>query len=273
LNHAASLAKKANRPGTVALVFGVMGLAGTVSLIALVHLNASTAWLLFVDGLCLAIVTVAIGWPLIVPIPPDGGKPIETRKGMETNLPNGISEQAGRAREQFEAMYQRLLRGARNVALNILVWGPNPQSGSPVAMKRIGIRDELCRLGHNAMFNEDLPDPAGEVSAKTKEFAEARAAQLIIDLVEGAPGASAEAHDFCNDPNIAPNMYVMIPTKYKDGYSAQGAIMDLDNGYGGVYWYADGELESCIVLKKAVKRAEARRQIIYRQGLREDERS
>ena len=61
------------------------------------------------------------------------------------------------------------------------------------------------------MFSEDLPIQTGNISEKSKEFAQARAAHLIIILVEDAPGALAEAHDFCNHPDIAPNVYVMIP--------------------------------------------------------------
>lgn len=177
------------------------------------------------------------------------------------NLPSGLDTPAQRARERFETAYKAFLAKSQEISLSILVWGPNPQSDSPVAKKRVEIRDVLENLGHNAMFSEDISIQTGNVSEKTKEFAQAQASQLIIILVEGAPGALAETHDFCNHPDIAPNVYVMVPKKYEEGYSAKGAIKDLSDGYGGVYWYEDEDLQTCNVCKHAVKRAEARRRM------------
>lgn len=177
------------------------------------------------------------------------------------NLPSGLNEAAQRERERFEAAYKAFLKEVQEVSLSVLVWGPNPQSDSPIARKRNEIRAELESLGHNAMFSEDLPVQTGNVSEKSKEFAQARAAHLIIILVEDAPGALAEAHDFCNHPDIAPNVYVMIPQKYQKGYSARGAIKDLSEGHGGVHWYKDEDLQVCNVRKQAVKRVEARRRM------------
>lgn len=175
------------------------------------------------------------------------------------NLPEGTSEPARRERARFEAQYKAFLTEIQKTSLSILVWGPNTSLTSPIAEKRMEIRQKLMDLGHNAMFSEDISIHADNISAKSKEFAQARVAHLIIILVEDAPDALAEAHDFCNHPNIAPNVYVMIPKKYETGYSAQGAIKDLSDAYGSVYWYEEDELGSCNVLNQAVKRAEARR--------------
>jgi len=180
------------------------------------------------------------------------------------DVPPGLTEAARAERARFEARRRRVLQEAQLVSLSILVWGQNPASASPVAQKRKEIRDELERLGHNAMFSEDLASSGLGLSAKSEEFAQAMAVHLIIILVEDAPGALAEAHDFCNHPKVAPNVYILIPQRYRDGYSAQGAIKDLEDGYGGVYWYADDEISSCNVKKLALKRAEARRQILAR---------
>ncbi len=81
---------------------------------------------------------------------------------------------------------------------------------------------------------------------------------------EATNKALAEAHDFCNHPELAGKFYIMIPDNYKDGYSGKGAIKDLSDGYGGVYWYHEDEIESCNVLNMAAKRVEARRNIMYR---------
>jgi hypothetical protein len=180
-------------------------------------------------------------------------------------LPVGLTEPARRALERFEAQREKFARRTQNYSLNILVWGPNPKSGSPAAKKRIEIRDELRKQGHNAMFSEDLPVKPCEthLSQKAREFAQAQAADLIVIMVEGAPGALGEMHDFCGNPELAPKIYVLIPHVYSDGYSAKGVIQDLSDGYGGVCWYKACDLEQCNVLTKAVRRAEARRNILY----------
>lgn len=179
------------------------------------------------------------------------------------NPPIGLTEAARRENERFEARLNAFIREVREVSLSILVWGPNPQSSSPVAKKRIEIRDELMKLGHNARFSEDIRAQTDELSLseKAREFAQARAAHLIVILVEDAPGALAEAHDFGNDPEIAHKVCVMFPQKYRQGYSAQGAMKDLSDGYGGVYWYEEEDLEICKVRTRAVEWAEARRNI------------
>jgi hypothetical protein len=60
-------------------------------------------------------------------------------------------------------------------------------------------------------------------------------------------------------------MYVLAPAEYAGGYSGQGAIKLLDEGYGGVYWYHKDELQSCNVKSKAVTRVRARQQIMANQ--------
>jgi hypothetical protein len=185
----------------------------------------------------------------------------------DKNLPIGQTEAARREREQFEVRRRAFVLETRKIALSILVWGPNPNSqiAPLVAKKRTEIRDKLLELGHNAMFSEEisvLPEES-YLSEKDRELAQARAAHLIVILVEGAPGAQAEAHDFCDDPELRPKIYVMFPLKYKEGYSARGAIRDLDEGYGGVFWYEERDLEQCNVLTRAIRRAEVRRNDEY----------
>ncbi|HKV41622.1 MAG TPA: hypothetical protein VJX67_20630 [Blastocatellia bacterium] len=174
-------------------------------------------------------------------------------------LPKGLDDPAQRERERFEIAYEVRLKGIKEISLTILVWGPGAPSASAVATKRNEIRQALEDLGHNALLSEDLPVQGRNLSEKSREFAQALAAHLIIILVEGSPGALAEAHDFCNHPSIAPNVYLMIPAEYKKGYSARGAIKTLGEGWGGVYWYREKDVVSCNLRKKAVKRAEARR--------------
>jgi hypothetical protein len=182
--------------------------------------------------------------------------------GDAFSLPDGRYVAARRERERFLARYQRFLNEAREISLSVLVWGPGPTYTSPVAQKRRDIRDELIDQGHYAMFSEDLPDFPGHFSTKAKEFAQARAAHVILILIEDAPGALAETHDFSGDPNISPKVFVLAPKKYRAGYSGQGALRDLSD-CGGVYWYDDEEVGRCNVLTRAVRRVEAMRNMRF----------
>src|SRR6266478_3991802 len=130
---------------------------------------------------------------------------------MEPDIPDGLTPEARRERERFLRAYQARMDEARQVSLSILVWGPDPRRSSPVSRKRSRIREELRKLGHNAMFSEELSHLFAAVSEKSKEFAQSLVAHLVIILIEGSPGALAEAHDFCNDPEIAPKVYLMAP--------------------------------------------------------------
>jgi hypothetical protein len=114
------------------------------------------------------------------------------------------------------------------------------------------------------MFSEDLGRAPTPTSQKTFEFAQAQSAHLILILVEDSPGALGEAHDFCNHPELAPKIFILIPSRYRKGYSAQGAIQDLENAYGGVFWYSEKDLTVCNVSTRAINRAEALRQLLFR---------
>jgi hypothetical protein len=195
---------------------------------------------------------------------PDRVAAVGTKKKVKTRPPRGLNEAARKERERFMAEYEGFLQDAKNkVSLSIHVWGPNPRAQSTVAKKRKEIHQELGKLGHNAMLSEDLPIGAVNLSAKSREFAQARAAHLIIILVEGSPGALAEAHDFCTHPDIAPKILVMIPSRFRAGYSGLGAIKDLEQGHGGVHWYSASELRRCNVRERAIQCAEARRNMTW----------
>lgn len=183
-----------------------------------------------------------------------------------TDIPAGLTKEAREERKRFERAYLKLLEEPGEISLSILVWGQNPKKKTAASNKRRQIRDELLRRGHNAMFSEEISITSGNLSEKSKEFAQACAAHLVIILVEDAPGALAEFHDFCDHPKIAPKLYVIVPDKYKDGYSGQGALKDLEAAYGGVYWYQDSEMTDCDLLQRTTDRAEALRHIIYRHG-------
>lgn len=174
-----------------------------------------------------------------------------------------LTEAASETLTEYNVRVATSSNAALKISLVILVWGPNPDADHPVARKRKQIRDELRRRGHAAVFSEDLPIHNSSLSLKSIEYDQAVNADLIVILME-SPGSIAEAHDFCNHERIAPNIYVMIPEEYKDGYSGRGALRDLEDGYHGIHWYKHSEIENCNVLTKVLRCSEARRRMRFR---------
>ena len=144
------------------------------------------------------------------------------KKSRKKRVPPGLTTEAQEERKRFEEAYRSYLEEAKKVALSVLVWGQNSMARTRLANKRIQIRDGLIELGHNALFSEEIDLSIEGLSEKSKEFAQARAADLIVILLEDSPGALAETHDFCNHPEIGPKVYAMIPVKYESGYSSRG---------------------------------------------------
>lgn len=173
---------------------------------------------------------------------------------------------AREARRNFDRRVEEQLKKEEQIAFNILVWGMSPDQNTPIARKREDIGHQLIEDGHNAMFSEDLADFDREPSRSEtgKEFAQAKSADFIIVFIEGSPGALAEVCDFCVRPDVASKVYVMAPESYRGGYAGQGALRELDEGYGSVHWYQEGDIVDCNVLTRACQRVQARRSMAHR---------
>lgn len=186
-------------------------------------------------------------------------------KGLNTIIPKGKTPSAKKAEKKYLKQYYDMISKVRDIALTVLVWGQSPQYNSAISIKRQEIKDKLIEKGFNAIFSEDieLTGDSRSLAEKTKEAIQAKLADIIIVFPEGAPGALAEAHDFSNCPSLASKFYILFPKEYKDGYSAKGAIKLIDEGYGGVFWYEEGDISKCAVLGQAITRCEARRQIAF----------
>lgn len=184
------------------------------------------------------------------------------------DMPDGLTPEAQRELERWDAERQALIDEIKKIPLRVLVWGPGAGSTSPVAAKRVQIRDALAAEGFVAVFSEIWAGAAPGLSQKTNELTQALPAHLIIILIEGSPGALAEMHDFSSHPDIVRIMYVMCPRRYASGYSAQGAGRILDLAYGNVYWYEDDEIADCKVLARALERAIALREDVASKKLR-----
>jgi hypothetical protein len=120
------------------------------------------------------------------------------------------------------------------------------------------------------MFSEEIPRVKREISETDKEFVEADHADLIIVLMEGAPGAIAEVCTM-GIAQFGRKFCVMVPKEYKDGFVANGPLRDLSEKYGGdIFWYTKEDLAACNVKGRALKQATAIRYKRYREkkGLR-----
>lgn len=189
----------------------------------------------------------------------------------EPIVSNLKTDAARQARNSFVRRLMEQQERERQIAFNILVWGMSTERDDPIAKKRKEIREKLIEDGHNAMFSEELSSLGGHkgYSEKSKEFAQATIADFVIVLIENSPGALAEACDFCNHPDLAPKIFVMAANEYRTGYAGQGALKELDEGYGGVYWYEQVDVEVCHLRTRATKRVNARRSMAYRHQRRE----
>ena len=176
------------------------------------------------------------------------------------DMPAGLTPEAQQELERWDAERQEHVSEIKKIPLRILVWGPGTASSSPVAQKRIAIRDALVAEGFLAVFSEIWKDAAPGLSQKTNELTQALGAKLILILIEDSPGGLGEMHDFSGHEDIIKVMYVMSPRRYSGGYSLQGAGAILDR-LGNLHLYEDGDIASCSVLSRALERAYALREI------------
>lgn len=178
------------------------------------------------------------------------------------------SDKVLKERARFIATYQENLKEIGEIALSILVWGPGTHPTSKlVRAKRVQIREQLEALEHNAMFSEELEQYGGNRVLKLQELAQAVTAHHIVILLgEYTPGALAETHDFASLPNIAWKFTVLAPRAFERSYSANSTLLFLDKIFHSVYWYEDGEIQSCNVLGKVLERVDYVRQFFASVG-------
>lgn len=173
-----------------------------------------------------------------------------------------------RAQEYFDRVFKpqfdALMQEVRRTPLVILVWGPGESAGD-LFRKRLQIRNELRRLGHVAMFSEDLESSrqAG-VSQKGIEFLQAQAADLIV-VMQTSYGSVAEVHDFASFRVVNFKMLIFIDESAQDGYSYRGALAELRAQYNNVetYKYPD-DIVQCNLLHKVIEKVDVLQMVKYR---------
>lgn len=174
-----------------------------------------------------------------------------------------------RAQQYFDQVYKPRFEAFQNavkqVSLAILVWGPGESAGD-LYRKRLQIRDELRRLGHCAVFSEELTgmNPMN-YSQKGIEFLQARSSDFIV-VMQCSYGSVAEVHDFANFSVISHKMLIFIDQAAEDGYSYQGALAELKILYNNVETYKYPEdIVQCHLLKKILVKVNALQMVRYRE--------
>ncbi len=154
-----------------------------------------------------------------------------------------------------------------SIKLNILVFGPqvDPLSTDErtrnLQLKRIQIRDELEKLGHNAKYAEELVDPTlGNVVIQEelimKEY------DLIVNLV-GSPGSIIETGLIAGRPHLAQKAQLFMDSAHSGGLVAEGCRLAKELGaYFREYTYPT-DLTDCHLLSFVKERVSAVQKIRY----------
>jgi len=176
------------------------------------------------------------------------------------SLPSARTPEAEVISRSFDERYRAEREKIKHTKLNILVWGPGATATGLARKKREEIKQTLCNLGHNARFSEEF-GLAGDLFLNTDELAQIRAADLAIVLLENAPGALAETHEFASKPDLAWKFYIAIPQAYKDGFSGKGLVLLLSDLFHSVFWYTEEEMKRCAVVGQVCERVELYQQL------------
>ena len=125
-------------------------------------------------------------------------------------------------RKRLEAV-QRI----QSIPIAVLIWGPDPSSGTPIAQVRSTLKKVLNNNGHHARFSEELIDPNLPLSILAQQITHAEAFDIVFSLPD-SPGSIAELHDFARVPSVSPKIIAFIDQRWNSGYSNQ-ALMQLQS--------------------------------------------
>jgi hypothetical protein len=119
--------------------------------------------------------------------------------------------------------------GLNAIKLNILVFGPQVATLSAdqrtlnLQKKRIQIREELEKLGHNVKYAEDMVDPnlpSPQNNTFLQEIVIMAEHDLIFNLVD-SPGSITEAALIASKPNLCQKASLFLDSQYSTGLTAE----------------------------------------------------
>jgi len=146
----------------------------------------------------------------------------------------------------------------KSIKLNILVFGPQVADISEnertrnLQLKRIQIREELSKDGHNVKYAEDEVDPSlGNMMLQEELIM--REFDMIINLVD-SPGTIIETGFIARNPDIASKAQLFIDSSFSEGLVAETCRLAEELGaYYQEYKYPE-DLTDCHLLGFAKQR-------------------
>lgn len=161
-----------------------------------------------------------------------------------------LHQREGALNSDFTEMIEnRLVESLARITRNpvaALIWGPAPQSGTPVANARIQLQDELTKLGHLARFSEELIDPTSKHSIFAQQVAQAEAYDIVFSI-PSSPGSIAEIHDFARIPQLSHKIVAFVNVDWDSGYSNKSLLQAQSNFTCQIKPYSPSELPNCII--------------------------
>jgi hypothetical protein len=140
----------------------------------------------------------------------------------------------------------RALRYIESIPVSVLIWGPDPGSGSVFADARLRLREELTRRGHLVSFSEDLVDLGSPRSILAQQVAQAEAYDIVFSI-PASPGSIAELHDFARISWLSRKLVAFLNREWQRGYSNL-SLMQLKSTLAcQIYVYDPAQLPCCIV--------------------------
>jgi hypothetical protein len=136
----------------------------------------------------------------------------------------------------------------------ILVWGPGPNGGK-LYEKRVQIRNQLRKLGHAALFSEEIDSISNmNIPPDVRELQQATLADFLV-VLQASPGSTAEVHDFGRFLQLGDKMLIFIDEHHIHGYSYTGLLTTLSGLFNNVVAFKHPEdVEQCFLLGKVLER-------------------
>lgn len=176
-----------------------------------------------------------------------------SQNDLVISIPSAQTAEGEAVRNEYIQRLNNRLDDYRRLPLNVLVWGPGATSDTLARKKRVDIKNELKNRGHNAMFSEEIEQYGRDLPLTVREKAQVETADMVIVMLEDAPGALVEVYRFATQYHLGKKFCILIPRKYDGGFPGQDIQQVLNIQVQSVFWYTEEELKRCDVLTEALK--------------------
>jgi hypothetical protein len=152
----------------------------------------------------------------------------------------------GSFEEMVELKRKEALERIRNLRIAVLIWGPSPDSDTPIGRTRRELRNALESDGHHVRFSEDYYKPSSEFSVVAQQIADVEAHDITFSLPD-SPGSIAEIHDFFRMPGIANRIVTFVDAEKNNGYSNLSLLQLQSTATSPIQVYKPCNLPGCVI--------------------------